>query len=98
MKTKRHLQALALVLAFVATLVAACSLNPQPIPPGAEDDGGARGSDATAGDNGGGSQAVDGEAPAKVDDGGSDAPTGVIGNDAGDAGPDADLDAGDASD
>jgi hypothetical protein len=82
-----------LLAAFIgAAAMVACSLNPQPIPPGEQADsgsdfGGAQGSDASTGGDG----SVTGAVP-------PDADAGDAGNnedDAGDASSDADTDAAD---
>ncbi len=81
-----------LLAAFIGTAaMAACSLNPQPIPPGEQADGGAdfggsQGNDASTGDGG-----VTGAVPPDADAG--DAANNE--DDAGDASSDADTDASD---
>ncbi len=91
----RRLTAGGVLLATVVSVcLAACSLNPQPIPPGDQVDGavpeGPGGSDSNGavGEGGGGGAGLD---AARTGDTGSDAPTGVPpadgGADASDAGP-----------
>jgi len=95
--------AVALLLASLAALVAACNIGPQPLPPGAGDetdpanarsDAGASGGIITDGqDAGAGSPAAfaDASAPPGADAGPSD------GDAAMDAGPDAEVDAADGA-
>lgn len=92
--------ALVLLALFAAAFAAleACSLNPQPIPPGLEDDGGGTGVDAGLNGKGTGGSGDDSDAApiANADDGG-DGDTFQAGLDGGDGGTHDATDGGDAS-
>ncbi len=88
---KRPTRAFLLAAFIGATAMAACSLNPQPIPPGEQADGGTDFGGGLTGD--GGAEELDAATtnPAPGDADAGDAES----DEAGDASPDADTDAAD---